>query len=61
MIACNMLLYCGITMRDDSGFPDTAGYYAEKHIKTYNLLGLSTVTRMVHLNPTMKLREDKLL
>lgn len=40
MIACNMLLYCGIKMKDGSGFPDTAGHYAERHIKTLQSFGV---------------------
>ena len=40
IIACNMLLYCGLTMNNGKGYPDTNGHYAEKHINYLAALGV---------------------
>jgi hypothetical protein len=40
MIACNMLLYCGLELGYGNGFPDTLGHYAEKHIAQLAELGV---------------------
>ena len=40
IMASNMLLYCGIGMRDSNGFPDIIGHYAERHIKSLKAFGV---------------------
>lgn len=40
MIACNVLLYCGVGMKSADSFPDTIGHYAEKHINTLKAYGV---------------------
>lgn len=40
IIACNMLLYCGVEMKECASYPDTIGHYAEKHINTLKLFGV---------------------
>lgn len=40
IIACNMLLYCGIEMKKCASYPDTTGHYAEKHINTLKAFGV---------------------
>jgi hypothetical protein len=40
IIACNLLLYCGIEMRVGSAFPDIVGHYAERHIRSLEAFGI---------------------
>ena len=40
IMACNMLLYCGIEMKRCESYPDTVGHYAEKHINSLKAFGV---------------------
>lgn len=40
IVASNMLLYCGVEMKTGTGYPDTAGHYAERHIASLNAFGI---------------------
>lgn len=40
IMASNMLVYCGVAIRDGDDYPDTASHYASRHIKSLRSFGV---------------------